>query len=293
MAAGKLEFILFSFDGGQAFATGRTFEEFSALFGQYVGKVELYVPKADLDCLRQLPDFKDLDPQLEALIMLKQIYGLKGAPRAWRKTLHQVLIQWLSCRQLYPGPGLYCVHRKDEVEQDNIDERARQHNEEQLGICNFRNTKPRAYVFGNLQCLLCVHVDDIKCTARRDTAGSPVKCLNDKAGQRKTIYASFLHTGVQRESSSGVVFTHQYVYIDSITPTDNNIFIGKDEGAVCDTFLHEAYRSVLGAVAWIVLTRTELAVYVQAFRRRACAPRIKDRKRLHILIRYMKRRKCG
>ena len=101
VAAENPEFILFSFDVSQAFAKGLTFEELSALSGQDIRKVEFDVPKADIDCLRQLPDFKDFDPVKETLTMLKPIYGLKDAPRAWRKKLHQVLVQWLSCRQLY------------------------------------------------------------------------------------------------------------------------------------------------------------------------------------------------
>ena len=44
--------------------------------------------------------------------MIKPIYGLKDAPRAWRKKLHQVLIGQLSCRQLYAEPELYCAHGK-------------------------------------------------------------------------------------------------------------------------------------------------------------------------------------
>ena len=50
---------------------------------------------------------------------------------------------------------------------------------------------------------------------------------------------------------------------------------------------------MLGAVAWTVLTRAELAVYVQALRRRALAPRIKNGKRFNLMIRYTKRHKCG
>ena len=64
------------------------------------------------------------------------------------------------------------------------------------------------------------------------------------------------------------------------------------EEAECDARLHEACRSVLGVVAWTVLTRAELAVYVQAFQRRAQAPRINDCTGLIIVSRYMMRRKC-
>ena len=56
VAAENVEFILFSFDVGRAFAKGMRFEEFSALFGQDVRAVE-FVFKDDADCLRDLLDF--------------------------------------------------------------------------------------------------------------------------------------------------------------------------------------------------------------------------------------------
>ena len=77
VAVGSPGFILSSFDVSQAFAKGMTFEELSALSGHDIRKVEFEVPKADIECFRQLPDFKDLDAVKEALTMLKPIYGLK------------------------------------------------------------------------------------------------------------------------------------------------------------------------------------------------------------------------
>lgn len=71
------------------------------------------------------------------------------------------------------------------------------------------------------------------------------------------------------------------------------MFIGKDDEALCDIMLHEFYRSVLGVVVWTVLTRAELAVYVQALHRRAHAVRTKDCRGLNFAIRDMKRPKCG
>ena len=52
------------------------------------------------------------------------------------------------------------------------------------------------------------------------------------------------------------------------------MLIGKEDETLCDTILREVYRSVLGTVAWTVLTRAELAVFVQALQRRARAFRI-------------------
>ena len=93
--------------------------------------------------------------------MLKPVYGLKDAPRAWRKNLHEVLVGWMSCRQLCSEPELYCVHRSDEKIGDNLIERARQHNAEQQEV-GFRKVIAQEYKNWNFQRLLSVHVDDIR-----------------------------------------------------------------------------------------------------------------------------------
>ena len=112
-------------------------------------------------------------------------------------------------------------------------------------------------------CLPSVHVDDIKGTARRDVAEPLLAHLNELLGQCKADYSCFLHTGIQHEHPPGFVFTHQHVYIDSTTPSDKQLLVGKGDEEACPVALREAHRSVLGAVAWTVLTRVDLAVYVQ------------------------------
>ena len=57
VAAENKYFILFSFDVSQAFANGVVFEEFSALIGQPIRKVEFDAPRSDTDCLRHLHGF--------------------------------------------------------------------------------------------------------------------------------------------------------------------------------------------------------------------------------------------
>merc|ERR1712023_412962 len=89
-----------------------TFEELSALTGCELREVQFDIPFKDLDLLRQIPDFKGYDPSKECLNMIKPIYGLKDAPRAWRKKLHEVFIGWMQTRQLYAEPELYCTHGK-------------------------------------------------------------------------------------------------------------------------------------------------------------------------------------
>ena len=137
-----------------------------------------------------------------------------------------------------------------------------EHNEEQQDIGKYRKAEPQAYVKGNWLCLLSVHVGGTKGAATKKTADSALKRFNDSVGQREANYDSFLHTGLQHESSSGS---------NSITPIDASPFVGNDEEAECDTQMREAYMSGLGAVAWAVLTKAEVAVYVQALQLRAHA----------------------
>eukprot|EP00973_Karenia_brevis_P037025 5104059-Karenia_brevis.AAC.1 len=51
--------------------------------------------------------------------------------------------------------------------------------------------------------------------------------------------------------------------------------------------------SLLGGVAWLVLTRVDIAVYVQSLQRHAHKPCVQDWKRLKTVVRFAKRRECG
>ena len=112
-------------------------------------------------------------------------------------------------------------------------------------------------------------------------------------GQRKAEHGSFFHIGIQHGHGFGVVFIHQYVYVGWIQPMKSELHSGKADEALVDSVCREAYRFVLGAVAWTVLTRAELAVCVQVLQRRAHAPRVIDCKILNLVIRYMENHKCG
>ena len=82
---------IISLDVSQAFAKGMTFEELARLTGEQLRGVEVDLDAEDVAILRQLPGYTDFNPKVETLQMLKAVYGLKDAPRAWRKRLHQAL----------------------------------------------------------------------------------------------------------------------------------------------------------------------------------------------------------
>ena len=108
------DFVLFSFDVSQAFAKGMTFEELARLTGTQLREVEFDLSPADIYLLRRLPGYADFDPARETLKMLKPIYGLRDAPRAWRKKLHSVLGMW-GLVQLFAEAELYVKHERAHV----------------------------------------------------------------------------------------------------------------------------------------------------------------------------------
>ena len=156
-------------------------------------------------------------------------------------------------------------------------------------IGNARAIKEQVYKFGNLVCLVSVHVDYIKGTTRRQLAESLLALLNKLVCQCKAEGDSSLHICIQHEHSPPGCSLR----IDDMLSIDVALLVGKDEDALCCVALRESYRSVLGAIACVVFTRADLAVYVQASQRRAHLPRINDCKIFNLVIRYMNRHKCG
>ena len=84
------------------------------------------------------------------------------------------------------------------------------------------------------------------------------------------------HTGVEHEQLENGIWCHQTTYIKALQPLATTTLRGKDEDAVVEDELAGRFASLLGGVAWTVLTRTEVAIYVQALQRHASVPRVKD-----------------
>ena len=119
-------------------------------------------------------------------------------------------------------------------------ERAREHDDEQAGRCNSRIIICLQFMAGNRTCILSVHVDDIKGIARKEVAEPLLAHLNKLVGQCNAEWLSFLNTCVQHERGAGVVFTHQCVYVDSISVIEIELLIGKDDGGKCIAELHDS-----------------------------------------------------
>ena len=109
MAAQEPDWVLFSFDISQAFAKGMDFAEMARHTGTPLRAVEFDLHSLDIPVLRKLKGFEDFDPKSETLRMIKPIYGLKDASRAWRHKLHQVLSDF-GLQQLVAEGEVYVLH---------------------------------------------------------------------------------------------------------------------------------------------------------------------------------------
>ena len=197
------DFILFSYDVSQAFAKGMTFEEYARATGEQLREVEFEVTAEDAELIRKLPGFEDFDYKTEVLKMLKAIYGLKDAPRAWRKRLHEVLCGW-NMSQLQAEPEIYVVHRaiKDAMKSTTTD----------MDIVPNR--------FPKLTAIISAHVDDLKGGATPADAKLFLEYLESKFGKCSADYQKFTHTGIEHEQKDDGILTHQFKYIDTLAPLD-------------------------------------------------------------------------
>jgi len=142
--------------------------------------------------------------------------------------------------------------------------------------------------------ILSAHVDDLKGGARRSDAENFLQFLESKFGKCKAEYVKFTHTGVEHEQRPEGILCHQWSYIDTLKPLELSGLKGNvEDSSLVDQKIQEAFSSLLGGVAWTMLTRAESAVYVQALQRHGSAPRYVDCRRLNVVVRYMKRHKVG
>ena len=293
LAAQEEDMELFSLDVSQAFAKGLSFEELARAFGEPLREVEVDFNKGDVELLRTIPGWENFNPELETIKLLKPIYGLKDAPRAWRKRLHQVLTSW-GASQLLAEPELYALHDvKSMKTQGNPIEQRREAEQRAVAESPMPVQEWLTDRKAKILCVLSAHVDDLKGAATRKVALSLLKHLEEHFGKCKLDWADFMHTGIRHIHKPGRLECHQYEYIEALRPMAIPGLKGVSPDKEVGNDLHGLYMSLLGGCAWCVLTRADAAVYIQALQRRAHQPRYVDCRRLNVVVRYMQRTKVS
>jgi len=190
--------------------------------------------------------------------MIKPIYGLKDAPRAWRKKLHLILTS-LKGRSLKADSAIYVF-----------------------------------YVDGSLCCIVSTHVDDLKIAGDKVFVATLIKDIEKQVGKLKiqTAYCgSFEHCGIIHSQTADYTVTiHQNHYVLQLRPVNvSEIDVSRpltplNSGQVA------LYLSLLGALSWLSQTRLDVAIYVQSLQRNAKSPLVEHLLRLNKVCKWVRRK---
>ena len=254
--AAQNQWILLSADVGTAFLRGLSFTELAALTGEEERHVCFDPPALFRDTFPMLAGYKNFSWETETLKMVKAIYGLKDAPRAWRKKLHESLLA-LGLHALLSDSALYTLKSN-----------------------------------GELQLLLSAHVDDLKITGTEAAIEWLLSQLSDMFGKLSVSRNEFEHCGlwhVQSPVDKSVV-VHQRHYALALQPISLEGYDLSDESKAAPPELVARFQSLLGGIGWMSQTRQACCVYIQALQRKNASPNFGNLLRLNKLCRWIKRR---
>ena len=251
-------------DISKAFLQGVTYEELAEATGEPLREVNFYLPSYCYEFLRKLPGWEDFDPKTEVIHCVKPGTGCNDAPRCFSLKLSKVTRD-LCKMQPCTTDGEICLLHTD-----------------------YQGKKV-------LKAMMCKHVDDLKLAGQRETIIQILKQIETVFGQLKIDWNSFTNCGVRhtQDPQTKEVKLDQDEYIKGIkTCISSEITRGASE-VKAGPELHAQYWSVLGAIAYAVLTRPDIAVFVSALQRWSHAPAIIHCKRLNAVVRWTQRNPRG
>ena len=257
-AACHPDWIFVTIDIEKAFLQGLTYKEIQAETGEPERHVLFSLPKGSAAVLRQIPGFEDFDERYECLRCIKPGTGTKGAPRAFSMKLSAVT----RGPKANMHPTTY--DHELEVRHDH----------------------------GKLTAISAKHVDDIK------IGGEPyvikthiIPALEEVFGKLKYNETKFTNTGVRHERhADGSVTLDQDEYISALKPISHPSMIGAKADAEAGQTLIELFWSLLGAAAYMLITQSQLAVYIVSLQRKVKAPLMIHIRRLNAVVRVAQKR---
>ena len=251
------DWVMVTIDIEKAFLQGLTYKEIQQSTGEPEREILFSLPTGAAAVLRQIPGFADFDERKECLLALKPGTGTKGAPRAFNMKLSMVT-RGSRCR-LRPTT----MDPELEIRHDN----------------------------GQLVAMIAKHVDDIKVAALPKVIHEDiVPALEEVFGKLSYKERSFVNTGIRhRQLADGSVVMDQDAYIAALKPIVRPEMAGAAGSSEVTDDLAELYRSLLGAVAYALITQYWVMVYVVSLQRRSRQPLYVHVRRLNAVVRILQR----
>ena len=139
-----------------------------------------------------------------------------------------------------------------------------------------------------LVALLTKHVDDLKITGETEWVMWILNKLQAKFGKLKIIWDKFTNCGVRHDLlADGSRTLDQFEYASNLRIIDHSDLKHVSSDTDCSQEVHELYRSLLGAVAFLYLTRADVLVFITACQRHGHAPKVIHVKRLNTILKWI------
>ena len=254
-------------DISKAFLQGVTYAELAAATGEPLREVNFVLPAYANAFMRQLPGWEDFDPNTEVIHCDKPGTGCNDAPRCFSMKLSQVTKDVCGMVACTVDNEFCLLHETSSPEAK----------------------KSR---FGRrLVCVMAKHVDDLKLTGVREVVVKVLEQIQAVFGKLKIDWNNFTNCGVRhrQDTTTKEVLLDQEEYIKGIKVIEHPDLTGKQPEELACTELHQQFWSVCGALAYAVLTRPDIAVFVAALQRMSHAPTVIHCKRLNTVVRWTQR----
>ena len=288
--AAQFEYEIFSMDISAAFLKGMTYEKISKITGDPLRSVQFDFPPKDAWLLQKLPGMSNFDYHTEVLDLVKALWGLKDAPRAFGLKLAETLREsgftqgiidpqvWRRFSKEHSGkPG----HMRNPVSPSEPKQRSNHVGEEVLGK--------------HVECMLTTHIDDIKGSGTGQARDILLKALRKDYGDDvKVETKEFEHVGIKHiQHSDCSIYAHQEHYVQEISEISLSKVDTSDLNASLIGDILILFWSLVGALAWLQQTRADICPFVGHLQRVAHKPTIGHAKRANKILRYVRRVKSG
>ena len=258
-------------DISKAFLQGVTYKELAAATGEPLREVNFTLPAYANAFIRELPGWKDFDPATEVIHCEKPGTGCNDAPRCFSMKLSQVTKGELGMKACTVDNELCILHESHSAE-----------------------AKKSRYG-KRLVCVMAKHVDDLKLCGEYHVIVDVLEKIQKVFGKLKIEWNNFTNCGVRhkQDTTTKEVTLDQDDYIKGIKLCTHPDLTGKKPEELACTELHQQYWSVTGAIAYAILTRPDIAVFVAALQRMSHAPTVIHCKRLNSVVRWAQRNPKG
>ena len=246
---------LFAADVSQAFLRGMTFDEAAKLDGEVKRKVQFTVPPGSVPILQSIEGFETFDPFGEVLDMLRCGFGLKDAPRLWKKVLDRVLRRH----------GCAALKADGQVWTKMVD-------------------KKLVLIFSS-------HVDDMKGGGTDSERASFLEALKKEFGDLKVQLDAFECIGVwhHQDPVTKEIYTHQQHCVPQILKIDESRFAFAADETDATEAGQSAYMSIVGALAWLLVTIPAIGIFVAYLQRHGKKPAVHHLKKANRLLRWLRK----